>query len=70
MNTKCLMIGLVVAIFSSPAPAQNSLTGALSLRDAMEATLARHPRLRSFPFRAESLAGERDLANLRPAKAT
>ena len=67
MNTKCLMIGLVVAIFSSPAPAQNSLTGALSLRDAMEATLARHPRLRSFPFRAESLAGERDLANLRPA---
>ena len=67
MNTKCSMIVLVVAIFSSPTLAQESFTGALSLRDAMEATLARHPRLRSFPFRAESLAGERDLANLRPA---
>ncbi len=67
MNTKCLMTVLVVVSFNSTTLAQESLTDTISLREAMEATLKRHPSLRSFSLRSESLSGERQLANLRPA---
>ncbi|MEC7188585.1 MAG: TolC family protein, partial [Pseudomonadota bacterium] len=66
MYTRFLVSVLAATCLSAQSLAQESLTGTISLRDAMEATLANHPRLRSFPLRSESLAGEREIANLRP----
>ncbi|HMY39703.1 MAG TPA: TolC family protein [Marinagarivorans sp.] len=40
----------------------------LSLRDAIEATLARNPQLSSFTFRNEAIAGELQTAALKPAR--
>lgn len=67
MNFKCLTIVVCATIASTFASAQESSTGVISLRDALETTLAAHPRLRSFPLRAEALLGEKETAELKPA---
>lgn len=67
MNFKCLTIVVCATIASTFASAQESITGVISLRDALETTLAAHPRLRSFPLRAEALLGEKETAELKPA---
>jgi len=67
MNFKCLTIVVCITIASTISNAQDTLTGTISLRDALEATLGAHPRLRSFPLRAEALLGNRETAELRPA---
>tara|TARA_R110002073_G_scaffold54994_11_gene141241 strand:+ start:1131 stop:2387 length:1257 start_codon:yes stop_codon:yes gene_type:complete len=67
MNFKCLTIVVCATIASTLASAQESITGVISLRDALETTLAGHPRLRSFPLRAEALLGEKETAELKPA---
>jgi outer membrane protein, heavy metal efflux system len=67
MNFKCLTIVVCATIASTLASAQESITGVISLRDALETTLAAHPRLRSFPLRAEALLGEKETAELKPA---
>lgn len=67
MNFKCLTIVVCATFASTFASAQESITGVISLRDALETTLAAHPRLRSFPLRAEALLGEKETAELKPA---
>jgi outer membrane protein, heavy metal efflux system len=67
MNFKCLTIVVCATIASTLASAQESITGVISLRDALETTLVAHPRLRSFPLRAEALLGEKETAELKPA---
>jgi len=67
MNFKCLTIVVCATVASTFASAQESITGVISLRDALETTLAAHPRLRSFPLRAEALLGEKETAELKPA---
>lgn len=58
-----MVCAMIVCINSN---AQVSLTGDISLRDAMEATISVHPYLSSFPLREEALLGERETATLRP----
>jgi len=41
-------------------------SAALSLREAIDATLREHPQLQSYRFREQALAGERSTAALRP----
>jgi len=66
MTLKCLF--LVLVLTTSPfVRAQQALNGTITLRDAIDATLAAHPTLRSFPLRAEALLGERETANLKPS---
>lgn len=67
MNFKCLAIVVCATITSTLVSAQESITGVISLRDALEATLAANPQLRSFPLRAEALLGEKETADLKPA---
>lgn len=67
MNLKCLAIVVLTTIVNATCNAQEILTGNISLRDALEATLAANPRLRSFPLRNEALLGEIEIANLKPA---
>lgn len=67
MNFKCLMIVACATFVSALCNAQEVLTGTISLSDALEATLATNPRLRSFPLRHEALLGERKTAELKPA---
>lgn len=58
---------MLTTIVNVTCDAQEILTGTISLRDALEATLAANPRLRSFPLRNEALLGEIEIANLKPA---
>lgn len=67
MNMKCLVIVACTAVMGSASNAQNELTGTITLRNALEATIAAHPSLRSFPLRNEALLGTRETADLRPA---
>lgn len=67
MNFKYFAIVAFTAVVSAVCNAQETLTGSISLRDALEATLAANPRLRSFPLRNEALLGERETAELQPA---
>lgn len=60
-------IVVFTTVVSAACNAQETLTGSISLRDALEATLAANPRLRSFPLRNEALLGERETAELKPA---
>ena len=67
MNFKCLAIVVLATIAGAACNAQEVLTGTISLSDALEATLATNPRLRSFPLLNEALLGERGTAELKPA---
>ncbi len=67
MNLKCLTIVVCATVASATCYAQEVLTGSISLRDALEATIASNPRLRSYPLRTEALLGDRETADLRPA---
>lgn len=67
MNSKCLTIVVYAMVASASCYAQEVLTGRISLRDALEATMASNPRLRSYPLRTEVLLGEKETADLRPA---
>jgi len=67
MNISVLVAGVCVVVASTISSAQESLTGAISLRDAIDATLSANPQLRSFPLRKEALLGENETASLKPA---
>lgn len=67
MNIPVLLVGVCVIVASTISSAQERLTGTISLRDAVEATLSANPQLRSFPLRKEALHGENETASLRPA---
>ena len=67
MNFKCLTIVVCTMLANATCYSQEVLTGTISLRNALEATLANNPRMRSFPLRAEALLGEKDTAGLKPA---
>ncbi len=67
MNFKYFAIVVFATVVSAACNAQETLTGSISLRDALEATLTANPRLRSFPLRNEALLGERETADLKPA---
>ena len=67
MNFKYFAIVVLTTVVSAACNAQETLTGSISLRDALEATLAANPSLRSFPLRNEALLGERETADLKPA---
>lgn len=67
MNFKYFAIVVFATIVSAACYAQQTPTGIISLRDALEATLTANPRLRSFPLRKEALLGERETADLAPA---
>lgn len=67
MNFKCLTIVVCATVASATCNAQEVLTGNISLRDAMEATMASNPRLRSYTLRTEALLGEKETADLMPA---
>lgn len=66
MNFKCLAVVVLTTIVNVTCSAQEILTGTISLRDALEATLAANPSLRSFPLRNEALLGEMQIAELKP----
>lgn len=57
---------MLTTIVNVTCNAQEILTGTISLRDALEATLAANPSLRSFPLRNEALQGEMQIAELKP----
>ena len=67
MNMKFVVIGLCLTVSITTSNAQDQLTGTVSLRDALEATLNSNPSLRSFPLRNEALLGNREIADLKPA---
>jgi len=67
MNISVLVAGVCVVVASTISSAQESLTGTISLRDAIDATLSANPQLRSFPLRKEALLGENETASLKPA---
>ncbi len=66
MNLKCLAIVACAVIASATCNAQEMLTGTISLRDALAATISTNPKLRSFPLRNDALLGEREIADLKP----
>jgi outer membrane protein, heavy metal efflux system len=66
LNLKCLAIVACAVIASATCNAQEMLTGTISLRDALAATISVNPKLRSFPLRNEVLRGEREIADLKP----
>ena len=66
MNLKCLAIVACAVIESATCNAQEMLTGTISLRDALAATISTNPKLRSFPLRNDALLGEREIADLKP----
>jgi len=66
MYIKRLAIVVFTAFVGSTSIAQDSLTGVLTLRDALDATIETHPSLRSFPLRNDALLGDREIADLRP----
>ena len=66
MNLKCLAIVACAVIASATCNAQEMLTGTISLRDALAATISTNPKLRSFPLRNDALLGEREIAYLKP----
>ncbi len=66
MHYRFLLVALAIQLFISCPMFAQDMSGAITLRDAMEATLRVHPQLRQFPFRRESIAGEREIAGLRP----
>jgi len=66
VKLKCLTIVACAMIASATCYAQEMPTGTIMLRDALAATLAMNPRLRSFPLRNEALLGEREIADLKP----
>ncbi len=66
MYYRILLVAMAIQLcFSWPVFAQNT-NGPLTLRDAMEATLRIHPQLRRFPLKKESIAGDKEVAGLRP----
>ena len=66
LNLKCLAIVACAVIASATCNAQEMLTGTISLRDALAATIYTNPKLRSFPLRNDALLGEREIADLKP----
>jgi outer membrane protein, heavy metal efflux system len=66
LNLKCLAIVACAVIASATCNAQEMLTGTISLRDALAATISTNPKLRSFPLRNDALLGEREIADLKP----
>ncbi len=66
MNLKYLVVVTCVMIASATCNAQEMLSGTITLRDALTATLSMNPRLRSFPLRNEALLGEKEIADLKP----
>ncbi len=68
MNAKGVLAGLA-CLFAMIGPPQVAIAqqSYLSLRDAIEKTLASNPRLSEFQFRQQSLAGQKLTAGLKPA---
>lgn len=60
-----LVVFTIQFLVAYPAFAQD-MSGPLTLRNAMEATLRQHPQLKRFPLKREGVEGERDIAGLRP----
>lgn len=60
-----LVVFTIQLLVIYPAFAQD-MSGPLTLRNAMEATLRLHPQLKRFPIKREGIEGERDIAGLRP----
>lgn len=67
MNFTSWATVVVTTVACATCNAQEMLTGDISLRDALQATLTANPRLKSFPLRNEALLGEQQMAQLKPA---
>lgn len=66
MNLKYWAVMACAIIASATCNAQEMPVGAISLHDALAATLSMNPKLRSFPLRNEALLGDREIADLKP----
>lgn len=63
-----ILAGLFCALLSiGVCSAQDNLTGSISLREAINATMMANPQLRSFPLLQQALIGERISAQLKPS---
>lgn len=66
MYYRLLLVAIAIQLLISCPVFAQTLSGPITLRDAMEATLRLHPQLRRFPLRRESISGDREMAGLRP----
>lgn len=66
MIYRLLLVAIVIQLLISHSVVAQDMRSAITLRDAMEATLRLHPQLRRFPLRRESIAGDLEVAGLRP----
>ena len=66
MHYRILLVALAIQLLITCPVIAQDLSDSITLRDAMEATLRLHPQLRRFPLRRESIAGDREMAGLRP----
>lgn len=66
MNLRLLMVFFYTILSFTVAYAQQSLTGDITLRDAIYAAMASNPQLMSFDLREDSLLGVRETAELKP----